>query len=364
MLDPVFVTWLVLSIIALAIYGLVTFIRTQFGPREPKETETSQTERELKDDVIASAFLLNHLYQQNKIGDQQYRRMRDFLDERFGNQYLLPQRLLKHLSEQTSSSTAVDELVVSGESSGEESPKTSDVTPQAPESRLPETESEIAKEVVDAEIVLGELIDHAMPPIQIQPDSVNEPADVTPTATNSEQVAATPTAEGKSQPAVPKRKMADVLAAFMQEKNIRWGELASGILIVGSAIGLVVSLRNELNDTIPYFPALLFMLITAAIHAAGSYTLKKWKLRNTSRGTLLIGLLLVPLNFLAACILTGSEQLRRPIDDPMYWIAVIIGVAGFSLMTWWSSRLLLSKGNLPLTIGMMGAAILTLVANR
>ena len=142
------------------------------------------------------------------------------------------------------------------------------------------------------------------------------------------------------------------------------GELASGILIVGSAVGLVTSLRNELRDTIPYFSALLFLLITAAIHGTGIYTLKKWKLRNTSRGTLIIGLLLIPLNLIAACILSGDDEERRELSDPLLWIAIIIGLASFTSMTWFSSRCLLRKGQLPLVVGLMGCCTMTLVINR
>ena len=93
-------------------------------------------------------------------------------------------------------------------------------------------------------------------------------------------------------PPLPQRSFAEMLAGFMEKRNIRWGELASGLLIVGSAVGLVISLREELRDRIPYFSAMVFMLLTAAIHGAGTYTLKRWKLRNTSRGVLLIGMLL------------------------------------------------------------------------
>ena len=80
-----------------------------------------------------------------------------------------------------------------------------------------------------------------------------------------------------------------MLQSFMEEKNIRWGELASGMLIVGSAIGLVISLRAtlaELSERIRYFPALLFMLGTLAIHASGLYTLRRWKLRPERQGSL------------------------------------------------------------------------------
>ncbi len=171
----------------------------------------------------------------------------------------------------------------------------------------------------------------------------------------------------EDEPVVPPKKkppLSDVLMAFMVKRNIRWGELASGILIVGSALGLVVSLREQLRDAIPYFPALLFLLITAAIHAAGTYTLRRWRLRNTSRGVLVIGLLLVPLNFLAACILTSTGPDRRPITDPVYWIAVLTGTIAFSLMTWISGKSLLRRRQWPLFVGVMGCSLSLLVINR
>ena len=111
----------------------------------------------------------------------------------------------------------------------------------------------------------------------------------------------------------PSRPFAKVFQAFMEEKNIRWGELVSGILIVGSAIGLVISLWATLKDAIPYFPALLFMLVTAAIYGAGMYTLRHWKLESTSRGLLIIATLLIPLNFLAAIALAKNRDATHPL---------------------------------------------------
>ena len=137
-----------------------------------------------------------------------------------------------------------------------------------------------------------------------------------------------------------KRDWGKLLQAFMEEKNIRWGELLSGMLIVGSAIGLVISLWSTLQKSIPYFPALLFMLATAAIHGAGLYTLRRWKLQSTSRGLLLISTLLIPLNFLAAIALSttdaGMEQ--RPITDPLYLAAVCIGSVCYGLIALSSGR--------------------------
>lgn len=161
----------------------------------------------------------------------------------------------------------------------------------------------------------------------------------------------------------PRRPWSEVLQSFMQEKNIRWGELVSGILIVGSAVGLVVSLRRELQATIPYFPALLFMLITGAIHGAGLYSLKKWKLATTSRGMLTIGLLLIPLNLFAACLLArGSE---RPITDPAVLGAIALGLVGYTTMTFASARPLFRPENGWIVAGtVLGIAFWQIVLNR
>ena len=113
--------------------------------------------------------------------------------------------------------------------------------------------------------------------------------------------------------APPAQPLSNLLSAFMEDKNIRWGELVAGMLIVISAVGLVISLWATLKDTIPYFPALIFMLVTAAIFGAGMYTLRRWKLESTSRGLLIISMLLIPLNFLAAIALSPEDRIRLPI---------------------------------------------------
>ncbi|WP_299462473.1 hypothetical protein [uncultured Gimesia sp.] len=157
-----------------------------------------------------------------------------------------------------------------------------------------------------------------------------------------------------------KRPLGSLLSAFMEEKNIRWGELISGLLIVGSAIGLVVSLWSTLKNQIPYLPALLFLLATAAIHGAGLYTYKRWKLESTSRGLLLITVLLVPLNFLAAIRLSD----HRPITDPLFILAISIGFAAFGWMVYSASRILVSFGRWQLLAVLLGASAGQLIISR
>src|SRR4030095_15255874 len=99
-------------------------------------------------------------------------------------------------------------------------------------------------------------------------------------------------------PAVePRRSLAEVVGQCSHERNILWGELAGGLLIVGCSIALVLSLWRTLEE-LPYFTFLLFAGVPAAGVGAGQYTLHHWKLTGTSRGLLVIALLLTPLNLL------------------------------------------------------------------
>ena len=97
----------------------------------------------------------------------------------------------------------------------------------------------------------------------------------------------------------------------MEERNIRWGELIGGLLLVCSSVALVVSLWNQLQQ-IPYFQSFIFVAVSAAVFGVGLYAHHRWKLEATSRGLLLIGTLLVPLNFVAMAILSrGVEATGR-----------------------------------------------------
>ncbi len=164
-------------------------------------------------------------------------------------------------------------------------------------------------------------------------------------------------------PLQPRKKLADLLQSFMEDKNIRWGEIVSGLLIVGCATGLVISLRATLS-AIPYFEALLFMLGTAAIHGAGIYTLRKWDLQSTSRAVLIIGMLLTPLNFLAAIILSGSGDMVRPLTDPYYLLAVTVALVAFSTMTYFASTALIRSGWQRLMLAVLGPSLAMLLINR
>jgi hypothetical protein len=127
-----------------------------------------------------------------------------------------------------------------------------------------------------------------------------------------------PPAAAEPPPAEPRR---GVLAAFMEEKNILWGELVGGLLIVGCSIALVVTLWRSLED-LPYFPFLLSSGITLALFGAGQYTLHHWKLTSTSRGLLVIALMLAPLNLLL---------LANPGTTAGGWLDVVVRLGAVGL---------------------------------
>lgn len=108
-------------------------------------------------------------------------------------------------------------------------------------------------------------------------------------------------------PPLPRRSMGEVFGEFMKERNILWGELLGGLLIVGCSIALVISLWRTLEDRIHYFPFLVIGGLTVAMFAVGRYTLSHWKLESTSRGVLVIATLLTPLSFL---VLAGLSARR------------------------------------------------------
>jgi hypothetical protein len=111
----------------------------------------------------------------------------------------------------------------------------------------------------------------------------------------------------ESAPPPPRRSFWEMVAGFMEERNILWGELVGGLLIVGCSIALVISLRKTLEE-LPYFPFLIIAAVTAALIGAGSYTLSHWKLEATSRGLLVIGTMLVPLCFMVLAGLGSGRQ--------------------------------------------------------
>ncbi|HEV8069549.1 MAG TPA: hypothetical protein VGP76_17550 [Planctomycetaceae bacterium] len=213
------------------------------------------------------------------------------------------------------------------------------------------------------ELEIVELADEAEPaqsPVAaITSSSVPSPAErffaaslVEPSAVPAEGPQFAPV-ESLLQPHEERRPWGGFLQAFMEEKNIRWGELVSGLLIVGSSVGLVISLWATLEKAIPYFPVAVFLTATAAMHGAGLYTLRRWRLRSTSRGLLLMSTLLVPLNVLAAMVLNDKNPAYGTID----YVAFAIGLSVLSAIAVSAARVLNRRNPWPTVIAVVGTAI-------
>jgi hypothetical protein len=184
----------------------------------------------------------------------------------------------------------------------------------APERRLspaphPEKKPEPARPAVPAEAILDVL-------------PVEPPA---PAAPPPEQALEKPVAL----PRLPRRTLGEVLAAFMEEHNILWGELAGGLLIVGCSVALVVYLWQTQQE-IRYFPFFVVAGVTAALFGAGAYAQRRWKLETTSRGLLIIATLLVPLSFLVLAGLPRGEEGG--------WTEAGTQVAALGIFAWLVSR--------------------------
>jgi hypothetical protein len=151
-----------------------------------------------------------------------------------------------------------------------------------------------------------------------------------------------------------RRSLGSVLTAFLEERNILWGEVVGGLLIVGCSVALVISLWEAL-ERIPYFPFLLFASITAALFGAGLYTLHRWKLHSTSRGLLAVALLLVPLDFL---VLAGLSRGEASVLD----IAVqATALVSFGALVSVAARDLITGQRWPMTASLIGCAAATLL---
>ncbi|MDG1875389.1 MAG: hypothetical protein P8J27_15860 [Mariniblastus sp.] len=335
---------------AIFVFAVIGFIKSLLWLLTLKDSSAANSNKSkepkpsLAEDLKASQRLFQHLYATGKIDDQNYERLQKLIDSQFSAPRGSATRPETKLAPTEPNASRGNQI--SHKSPLETLTPSPDSTPALPNTPFDSGPSESTNDppaeavfVVDAELV-GDLPQSAQAATRVAPWDLPDPPSP-----------------------LPRKTLSELMSGFMQEKNMRWGELTSGILIVLSAVGLVISLREELSDKIPYFSAILFMLMTAAIHVAGIYTLKKWKLRNTSRGTLIIGLLLVPLNFVAACVLSHGDQ-QRAVDDPLLWTAVGVGLTAFATMTWWSSKALLRRGYWPLVVAMMGSGIGTLLINR
>src|SRR3989440_6454355 len=150
----------------------------------------------------------------------------------------------------------------------------------------------------------------------------------------------------------PRKPFAEVLAAFMEQSNVRWGEIIGGLLIIGCSTALVISLWAQISR-VPAVKFLIFTTVTAALFGVGFYTEHHWKLPTTSRGILTIATLLVPLNFLAiAAVSTNTAP-----QGVLVIGSEIIAPALFLCLVYFAGRVITPKWPHLLTAGALGSSV-------
>ena len=159
--------------------------------------------------------------------------------------------------------------------------------------------------------------------------------------------------------AAPRRNWGDWLSAFMEERNIRWGELVGGLLIVCSSIALVISFWSTIDER-PLLKFLLFNGVTAGLFGVGFYCEHRWRLRTTSQGLLTIGSLLVPLNFLAIAAFTTASAANNPLTLGGELFSVVL----FSTLLYFGGRVLVGGEAVALACGVIVPSLAQLLVRR
>lgn len=141
------------------------------------------------------------------------------------------------------------------------------------------------------------------------------------------------------------------LSAFMVERNIFWGELVGGLLVIGGALALVISLWDTFRDS-PIFRLEAFTGATITLLLIGIYTSVRLKLQATSKGLLWIGMLLVPIQLL------GVTLPGRGSTSPTFEMA-LVGVSLLLLAwpVWRAARILAEDCPGTVTLGLLLTAL-------
>ena len=242
------------------------------------------------------------------------------------------------------------------------------IEPSGQEQGQQESASPAASEFIPAEVV-------ATPPSQtpepaVQAASIEEKGkthDGTPSSDTAERVRDFSARRAK-EPVVQKQDdvppqsrltIPQILTAFMEEKNIRWGELVGGLCIVCCSIGLVIALWAQIAQR-PFVKFFIFNGVTVALFGIGFYTAWRWKLRTTSRGVLIISTLLVPLNILAIAAFTESS----PPTDIFSIGGEILSLIVFAVLIFMAAKIVTSGASGLMMTGVMVPSIAQLLTRR
>src|ERR1043166_8215494 len=192
----------------------------------------------------------------------------------------------------------------------------------------------------------------AVPPVFIEPAVVNPVSSVLLELERERTSQKIPSSAPPPAPRPnPRRPLTEVLNSFMEQSNIRWGEIIGGLLIIGCSTALVVSLWSQISQ-IPVLKFLIFTTVTAVLFGIGMYTDHRWKLPTTSRGILTIGTLLVPLNFLAIAAVSSSES-----SGALVLASELLAPAIFLCLVYFAGRVITPGCSHLLAAGILGSSV-------
>lgn len=170
---------------------------------------------------------------------------------------------------------------------------------------------------------------------------------------------ATPAPPSAPPKSVTQQAWGRIVASFLEEKNIRWGELAGGLLIVFSSIALVISFWAEIAER-PLLKFGIFNGVSAALFGVGFYTDRRWKIHTTSHSVLIIAMLLVPLNFLAIAAFTASSPPTELLSLAGEGVSIVL----FAALVVWAARTLTPHAPWAAAVGVMLPAVWQLLIRR
>ncbi|MBN1490753.1 MAG: hypothetical protein JXA69_12620 [Phycisphaerae bacterium] len=175
-------------------------------------------------------------------------------------------------------------------------------------------------------------------------------------AESPSHVAPPPPCRPEPTPSTPRRPFTDVMIEFMAERNIRWGEIIGGLLILCCSTALVISLWSQI-EAIPILKFVIFTTVTAALFGVGLFVHHRWKLPMTGHAILVISSLLVPLNLLAFAAFSRGEQLvtgwTLGIELPT--------IALFGWLTFLAGRVVMPRSPVLFAAGVVGLSFTSLI---
>jgi hypothetical protein len=129
---------------------------------------------------------------------------------------------------------------------------------ELPQSAVPAHQAEVVEDVSLVPLPQPTVVNPSVSPPVATPPSQKKASPATPAervrkySASRDAAAAEPPLAPPAPPPPRREALSRLFAAFLEEKNIRWGELVGGLLIVGSSVALVISFWAEIASR-PFF---------------------------------------------------------------------------------------------------------------